>query len=58
MVGISKSALCNMENGKQIPNLKHIELIAKAFHLADRWKNIRPYSAEWRRDAGTEFIIF
>ena len=33
MTGISKSSLCNMENGKQIPNLKHIELIAKALNM-------------------------
>lgn len=32
--GISKSALNNMENGKQMPNLRHLELIAKALKVS------------------------
>lgn len=31
--GISKSALHNMESGKQIPNMLHMELIAKALNM-------------------------
>ena len=31
--GISKSSLSNMENGRQIPNLRHLELIAKALKV-------------------------
>ena len=31
--GISKSALHKMENGREIPNLMHIELIAKALSV-------------------------
>lgn len=31
--GISKSALHKMENGMEIPNLLHIELIAKALNM-------------------------
>lgn len=31
--GISKSALHNMESGKQIPNMRHMELIAKALNM-------------------------
>lgn len=32
--GISKSALNNMENGKQVPNLRHLEQIAKALKVS------------------------
>ncbi len=32
--GISKSTLNNLENGKQIPNLRHIELIAKVLEVS------------------------
>lgn len=31
--GISKSALHRMENGSEIPNMKHMELIAKALSV-------------------------
>lgn len=31
--GISKSALHKMENGREIPNLLHLELIAKALKV-------------------------
>lgn len=31
--GISKSSLSNMENGKQVPNLKQLELIAKVLKV-------------------------
>lgn len=32
--GISKSTLNNFENGKQIPNLMHLELIAKTLEVS------------------------
>lgn len=32
--GISKSTLNNIENGKQVPNLKHLEQIAKALKVS------------------------
>ena len=31
--GISKSTLHNFENGIQVPNLRHLELIAKALSV-------------------------
>lgn len=34
LTGISKSALNKMENGKEVPNLLHLELIAKALNVS------------------------
>lgn len=31
--GISKSALHRMENGNEVPNMRHMELIAKALNV-------------------------